>query len=177
MVIEIARELNDANKRKAIERYQRIREKENDGYKKLIQEMNEELDCKYQLDINNKEIINKYRLWEEQEKICLYTGRQINFCDLFNGNKYDFEHTVPASMSFDNELKNLTISDGHYNKQIKHKQIPTQLPNYYEDISIGSVTYTAIQPRLKFMEEKVEKLEEASGRLEVPCKACINQRD
>ncbi|MGI8581257.1 MAG: type II CRISPR RNA-guided endonuclease Cas9 [Chitinophagaceae bacterium] len=159
VVIEIARELNDANKRKAIERYQRIRENENDGYKKLIQEMNEELDCKYQLDINNKEIIDKYRLWEEQEKICLYTGRQINFCDLFNGNKYDFEHTVPASMSFDNELKNLTISDGHYNKQIKHKQIPTQLSNYYDDVSIGGITYTAIQPRLKFMEEKVEKLE------------------
>ena len=38
IVVEIARELNDANMRKAIEKYQRNREKENDYFKEKIKE-------------------------------------------------------------------------------------------------------------------------------------------
>lgn len=156
IVIEIARELNDANRRKAIERWQREREKENDEYRKRIQETLTE--CGVDYDIN-KELLDKYRLWLEQNRHCLYTGKQIGFCEWFNGNLYDFEHTIPASMSFDNELKNLTLADGLYNKQIKGNRLPTELPNYYDDIMIDGKEYTAIKPRLKFMEEKVEALE------------------
>ncbi|RYZ28007.1 MAG: hypothetical protein EOO10_10950 [Chitinophagaceae bacterium] len=156
IVVEIARELNDANRRKAIERWQREREKENDEYRKRIQETLAECGVNYEI---NKELLDKYRLWLEQNRHCLYTGKQIGFCEWFNGNLYDFEHTVPASMSFDNELKNLTLADGLYNKQIKGKRLPTALPNYYEDAVIDGKEYTAIRPRLKFMEEKVAALE------------------
>lgn len=157
IVIEIARELNDANKRKAIEKWQRDREKENETFRKRIQEIAEE--CKLNLDINNKDIIDKYRLWVEQKFTCLYTGKIINYCDLFDGNKFDFEHTIPASISFDNELKNITVTDGLYNKQVKQNKIPTALPNYYENAIINGIEYTAIKPRLDFIFEKVEHLE------------------
>lgn len=156
IVIEIARELNDANRRKAIERWQREREKENEDYRKRIGETLAECGVTYEI---NKELLDKYRLWIEQARHCLYTGKQIGFCEWFNGNLYDFEHTVPASMSFDNELKNLTLADGLYNRQIKGNRLPTQLPNYYEDAVIDGKEYTAIKPRLKFMEEKVEHFE------------------
>ncbi len=157
VVIEIARELNDANRRKAIEKYQRDREKENDGYKKRIEEIAKEYNL--HLDINNKDIIDKYRLWIEQNETCLYTGKIIGCKEIFDGSLYDYEHTIPASMSFDNELKNLTIANGIYNKQIKQNKLPTQLPNYYEDAVINEVTYTAIKPRLEFIEIKVTELE------------------
>lgn len=152
IVVEIARELNDANMRKAIERYQREREKQNDSYKKKIQEVANE--CGLHLDPNNKSILDRYRLWEEQNKMCIYTGQMINCCDLFDGTLYDFEHTIPASMSFDNELKNLTIANSKYNREIKQNKIPSQLPNYTED----NGGYSAIKPRLQFIEDKVEDL-------------------
>lgn len=152
IVVEIARELNDANKRKAIEKWQRDREKENEEYRARIKEIADEY---YPgLDVNDKKIIDKYRLWVEQGKTCLYTGEMINCKDLFDGSKYDFEHTVPASLSFDNELKNLTIANGLYNRQIKGNKLPSQLPNYTED----ALGYTVIYPRLEFMQEKVANL-------------------
>lgn len=146
IVIEIARELNDNNMRAAIRTYQNRREKENEAYAKQIEEINAE--CKTTFDITDKTLLNKIRLWNEQSKICLYTGDTINMCDVLNGNKYDIEHTIPVSMSFDSELKNLTIADTNFNRHIKGKQIPTQLSNYQK-----------IKPRLFFMKDKIEKLE------------------
>lgn len=146
VVIEIARELNDANKRKAVERWNNDREKENEVFKKKILEINEE--CGTSFNENDKALIRKIRLWEEQGKLCLYTGKVITSCDIFDGSKYDIEHTIPASISFDNELKNLTLADTNYNRKEKGKKFPTQLPDYEK-----------IRPRLEFMERKVEHLE------------------
>ena len=142
VVIEIARELNDANKRKAIERWQRDREKENNTYKERIEEINK--DCKTNFDVNDKNLIDKIRLWEEQNRLCLYTGKTIGLCDILDGSKYDFEHSIPASMSFDNELKNLTIADKTYNQQIKGKRLPSECPNYEIETTINGITYPPI---------------------------------
>ncbi|GAB6013168.1 type II CRISPR RNA-guided endonuclease Cas9 [Viscerimonas tarda] len=157
VVIEIARELNDANKRKAIESWNKEREKENESYKKIIREINEECETNY--DENDKILLRKIRLWKEQNLECLYTGKPIKMCDIFNGNNYDIEHTIPASVSFDSELKNLTLANSNYNRNIKKKLFPTQLPNYEDDVIIDDDLYTAIKPRLRHIEEKVEELE------------------
>jgi CRISPR-associated endonuclease Csn1 len=157
IIIEIARELNDANMRKAIERYQREREKENDEFKKKIKEIVDEFNLN--IDVNDKDIVDRYRLWVEQNQMCLYTGKMIGCKELFDGSKYNYEHTIPASISFDNELKNLTIADIYYNMNIKGNRIPYDCPNYIKNETINGVEYTAILPRLKFMEEKVEHLE------------------
>jgi CRISPR-associated endonuclease Csn1 len=157
IVIEIARELNDSNMRKAIEKFQRDREKENDEFKKKIDEINKECNTSYNRE--DKNLIDKIRLWNEQYFQCIYTGKIINSCDLLDGSKYNYEHSVPATLSFDNELKNLTIADIDYNMNIKGNKIPFDCPNYDKDVIINGIEYTAIQPRLKFIEEKVEHLE------------------
>lgn len=142
IVVEIARELNDANRRKAIERWQREREKQNEELKRVIDEVNK--DCQTAYDREDKELLDKVRLWKEQNMRCLYTGKTISLCDLFNGIKYDFEHTVPASMSFDNELKNLTLADTKYNREVKKKRIPFECPNYTEECIYEGTTYSPI---------------------------------
>ena len=147
VVIEIARELNNANKRKAIERWNKEREKENETFKKKILEINKE--CGTNFDENDKILIRKIRLWEEQGKICLYTGKTINSCDVFIGSKYDIEHTIPASISFDSELKNLTLADTDYNRNVKKKKFPTQLPNYNMQLIING---TMCSPIVQTME-------------------------
>lgn len=147
VIVEIARELNDANKRKAIERWNNEREKENESFKNIIREINKESKTNY--DENDKTLLRKIRLWQEQNKMCLYTGKMIAACDVFNGALYDLEHTIPVSISFDSELKNLTLADSNFNRNVKGKLFPTQLQNYDE-----------IKPRLQFIEDKVDHLED-----------------
>ncbi|MRI63588.1 hypothetical protein EDM00_06230 [Ornithobacterium rhinotracheale] len=145
IIVEIARELNTANMRKAYETWQRKREKENEGFKKIIEEINTETKSNY--DINDSKLIRRIRLWEEQGRICLYTGNVIQMTEILDGSKYDFEHTIPASISFDSELSNLTLADKHFNNHIKGKKYPTQLSNYDE-----------IKERISFMKDKIKKL-------------------
>lgn len=147
IVVEIARELNNANYRKALEKWQNEREKENESYKKRIEEINKE--SKTSFDVNNKSLIRKIRLWEEQDRKCLYTGEVINMCDVLNGEYYDIEHTIPASISFDSELKNLSLANKDFNNRIKGKKYPAQLNNYDDASTFNG---KRIEPILKNIE-------------------------
>jgi CRISPR-associated endonuclease Csn1 len=78
---------------------------------------------------------------------------------VLDGSKYDFEHTVPASMSFDNELKNLTISDKTYNQQIKGKKLPSECPNYETDFNLNGLIYPPIIDSLQTIFGRIDKEE------------------
>lgn len=181
VVVEIARELNDANKRWAIQTYQKYREEENKEFAKAILGVaKEKFPNLNENDADNidkvrlwweqlengeeiykevkalKEDVQKYRLWKEQECMCLYTGKMISLVDLFEPGKVDFEHTLYLSKSFDNSLSNLTVCDATYNRSVKGDKIPTELGNYSEEWN----GYTAIEPRLKKWKLKVESLKE-----------------
>ncbi|HEX7870673.1 MAG TPA: HNH endonuclease domain-containing protein, partial [Chryseobacterium sp.] len=165
VVVEIARELNDKNKRKAIGIWQKEREKENEVYKKELETYRETFPNVKLIDENT--LIRKIRLWHEQNKICLYTGKPISFADLIIGNKYDFEHTIPASISFDNELKNLTISDSTYNRVHKKKLFPTQLPNYEFEQNLDGNKHNPIIRNIEFIfGERTVEHKEIKGKTE-----------
>lgn len=132
--IEFARELNDKNRRKAIEEFQREREKENREYAEKIKE--------YFLAETGKETepserdILKYRLWEEQEHVCIYTGKQIGLADFLGSNaSFDIEHTVPRSRNGESDMSNLTLCSSRFNREIKRTKMPSELGNYDEIIS------------------------------------------
>ena len=112
----------------------------------------------YPNDKKVAKLIEKYRLWLEQGCRCLYTGKVISLSELFGGNAFDVEHTIPRSLSFDNSQANLTICDAYYNRSIKKQLLPTELPNYSETVVLNGTEYSAIEPRLKRWKEKVEKL-------------------
>ncbi len=153
VIVEMARELNDANRRKSIERYQRERETENADFGKRIVEHLKE--CGLPIPEDLSESIIRYRLWDEQNHKCFYTGREINICDLFNENSIDIEHTIPRSLSFDDRLENKTVAYKYYNNEIKSQLIPSQLPNYEED----ALGYSAIKPWLDIWVKKVNDYE------------------
>ncbi len=120
--IEFARELNDANKRSAERHHQNAREAEN---KKFAEEIAKVIGKK-----PTKEEVKKYRMWEEQNHICLYTGNTISLTDLFGSNKYDIEHTIPRSVGGDSTDMNLTVCDSEYNREVKRAQLPSQMANH-----------------------------------------------
>lgn len=66
IVIEIARELNDSNKRWAIEKYQRDREVENRSFAAAIAELLKEPGFKGFADSYSDSDIDKFRTWTEQ---------------------------------------------------------------------------------------------------------------
>ncbi len=187
IVVEMARELNDTNKRWAIQNYQRRREEENIEFAKAILgvakdkypglnendadnidkvrlwwEQLEDGEEVYKQIKALKEDVQKYRLWKEQQCQCIYTGKFISLTDLFDGTRTQFAHTFQRSESFDNSLANLTVSDAYYNVNIQRNRIPTQLENYKVDWKdpVSGNTYTAIEPRIMKWIEKRDSLQE-----------------
>ena len=129
--IEFARGLNDANRRKAIEQYQRERETENRKYAEEI--------CRQYAAETGREItpsedeLLKYRLWEEQQHVCPYTGRQIRISDFIGTNPdFDIEHTLPRAKGGDDSQMNKTLCERQFNREIKRAKLPTELSNHAE---------------------------------------------
>lgn len=125
--IEFARELNDANRRKAIELYQRERMKQREEYKKMIQEH-----LGAGAEVSETDIL-KYQLWMEQDRQCIYTGEGIGLEDFLGDNpKYDIEHTIPRSKGGDSTQANLTLCSNRFNRDIKRTFLPSELSNHDE---------------------------------------------
>ena len=141
--IEFARELNDANKRRAIAKFAKDNQKKNDeARKKIIDKMGEGYNVK-------DDDILKCILWEEQGHICLYTGRQIAIPDFVGtSQKFDIEHTIPRSVDGDSTRMNLTLCDSRFNREIKKTKLPAELPNHDE-----------IMARINDWREKYESLD------------------
>ena len=156
--IELGRELNDANMRAAIRRQNKLNESERAKAKAALKEQG----------INNasETDIDKYILWDEQHKKCLYTGKQIGFCDIFGpDSKYDIEHTIPRSRGGDSTMENLTLCDSRFNRDVKKTRLPSELANADE-----------VMQRVAFMKEKADDLQKQI-RVESKGKCNITKND
>lgn len=122
--IEFSRDLNDANRRAAIQSWQRENEKDREKCRKEIE--------RYIANPTDTDIL-KYQLWEEQNHKCLYTGEEIRITDFLGANpKYDIEHTIPQSAGGDSTKMNLTLCSNRYNRDVKKTKLPSQLAGHEE---------------------------------------------
>ena len=163
--IEYARELNDSNKRQAIARWNKEREKARAGYAADI--------VKLYKDETGKDIVPtdvdilKFQLWEEQGHVCLYTGEQIGLADFIGPNpKYDIEHTVPRSVGGDSTLENMTLCSSRFNRDVKKAQLPSGLSNHDE-----------IMARLDKWKEKIEELRKAADKVRTHSSMARDMKD
>ena len=98
--VELARDLKiSKSKRNEIRREQKRLERENDRVKA-------ELDYIGQRPTHDT--ILKYKLWEECNKTCPYTGRNIEVNQLFSG-EVQIEHIFPWSRSLNDSFMNKTL--------------------------------------------------------------------
>ncbi|MCO5234620.1 MAG: hypothetical protein M9933_00010 [Chitinophagaceae bacterium] len=180
VVIEVARELNDNNKRIAIERYQRERETKRGKYREFLKEFNQ----KENRNINVEESIPAFELWTEQifEEIEDENGKKINKntailkekeainrYELWTEQKgqcmytgkmisisklfsadIDIMHTIPRWLLPDNTMANKTVGFKMYNKDLQGKKLPTQCANYDKEVEGWG---TSITDRLGKWEE------------------------
>lgn len=129
--IEYARELNDANKRKAISDWNKGRERRRKTYAEEIKKLYQEA-CGLTIEPTETDIL-KFELWEEQSHICIYTGRTIGIVDFLGENpQFDIEHTIPQSVGGDSSMMNLTLCESKFNRIDKGAKIPTELANHEE---------------------------------------------
>lgn len=157
--IEFARELNDANRRKAIQEWQR----EQDKNRKNCEDEIKKLGIQNPSDTD----ILKYQLWEEQNHKCLYTGEEIRITDFLGENpKYDIEHTIPRSAGGDSTKMNLTLCSSRYNREIKKTKLPVELANHEE-----------ILERIKEWKEKCEDLGKRIRRISTRGVASKEEKD
>lgn len=126
--IEFARGLNDANKRKAIQDYQRNLENQRQKDRQEIIEFFKSEGIEYEpTDMD----LLKYRLYEEQNHRCIYTDKQISpRMFLGSATEFDIEHTIPRSRGGDDSQMNKTLCDSRFNRDIKKAKIPAELESH-----------------------------------------------
>lgn len=113
--IELAREMaKNFKDRGSLEKEMTDRFNQNEKIKKRIQELGKQTPT-------GQDII-KYRLWEEQQGVCLYSGNKIPIEELFKPG-YDIDHILPYSITFDDSLRNKVLVTSQENRQ-KGNRIP-----------------------------------------------------
>jgi len=150
--IEMARDLNTANQRAAIYRYQRELERQRAKYRTEMEEAGYH---------PTESDVLKYQLWEEQHHKCLYTNANIALSQFLGDNPvFDIEHTIPRSKRLDNSQANLTLCDSDFNRRVKRNRLPSELPDA-EDIQAQAKALW--EPEIAQLESLVEK-RKATGR-------------
>jgi len=132
--VELARELKlPAKKRRQIQLENRKREKNNQEICARLVEMGVH---------PSSEALLRYKLWEECNHKCPYTGKEISFAALFSANpEFQIEHIIPRNRSLDNSFMNKTLCHVEANKR-KRDKTP------YEAFH-GTAQYDEILQRIK----------------------------
>lgn len=113
--IELARELaKNFKERTEIDKKNLERQALNEKVKEKIMELGK-------TNVTGQDII-KYRLWEEQDGVCVYSGRRITPDELFT-ELVDVDHIVPYSISFDDSFNNKVLVLASENR-MKGNRVP-----------------------------------------------------
>lgn len=116
VVIELAREISkNFQDRNRIKKSQEENMKVNENALRFVKE--------YKKNPTGQDIV-KYKLWQEQQNICLYSGKNIPIEDLFT-EAVDVDHIIPYSMCFDDSYNNKVLVLASENRQ-KGNRIPYQ---------------------------------------------------
>lgn len=107
--IELAREMSkNFTERSNLEKDMKKRQEENERAKKTIQEQGK-------ANPTGQDIL-KYRLWNDQGGVCLYSGKKIPMEELFEPG-YDIDHILPYSITFDDSYRNKVLVTSQENRQ------------------------------------------------------------
>lgn len=197
LVVETAKNFNDANMRYAIKTYDDMRKIEKEELEKIVSSILENYNdndirrarLAYEQSLGNgqksyeyddlssrdlinkngtddtennedkdnngykKKIVERYKLWKEQNFRCIYTGKIITLKDVLTGDNVDIEHTLPLSRSMDDSDKNKTLCDAHFNRHIKQNKLPSELSEEYEKYKENIKPW---EERVKFLQGRVQ---------------------
>lgn len=134
IVIEMARENNEEDAKKDYVKRQKANEDEkNAAMEKAAHQYNGKKELPDNVFHGHKELATKIRLWHQQGEKCLYTGKNIPISDLIhNQYKYEIDHILPLSLSFDDSLANKVLVLATANQE-KGQRTPFQALDSMDD--------------------------------------------
>ena len=134
IVIEMARETNEEDAKKDYVKRQKANEDEkNVAMEKAAHQYNGKKELPDNVFHGHKELATKIRLWHQQGEKCLYTGKNIPIADLIeNQYKYEIDHILPLSLSFDDSLANKVLVLATANQE-KGQRTPFQALDAMDD--------------------------------------------
>ena len=134
IVIEMARENNEEEaKKEYIKRQKANIEEKNAAMEKAAFQYNGKKELPDNVFHGHKELATKIRLWHQQGEKCLYTGKNIPISDLIqNQYKYEIDHILPLSLSFDDSLSNKVLVLATANQE-KGQRTPFQALDSMDD--------------------------------------------
>lgn len=107
--VELARELKQSREeRETATKSISKNQKENEDIAKRIME--------YEFTPTRSRI-QKYKMWEETEHVCIYCGRTVGVKDFLSGAGVEVEHIIPRSVLFDDSFSNKVCSCRECNKE------------------------------------------------------------
>lgn len=117
--IELAREMS-----KSFRDRKRIEKEQNDNAAQNQRIYDEIKDTFHVAQPSGQDIV-KYKLWQEQDCKCVYTGQPIKAENLFVPGYYEVDHIIPYSISFDDSYTNKVLVLTKANRD-KGNRIPMQ---------------------------------------------------
>ena len=113
--VELSREMSKSFlERKKAETAMELRHKENVKFCEEIKKLG--------INSPNGEDITRYRLWKDQNGICLYSGEKIPARTMFS-KEYEIDHIIPYSISLDDRYQNKVLVKAKEN-QTKGNRLP-----------------------------------------------------
>lgn len=108
--VELARELKqNREERESATKAMNSNQRENDDIAKRIQD-------EYGL-YPTRSRIQKYKMWDESEHVCMYCGTTVNVNEFLHGFGVEVEHIIPRSVLFDDSFSNKVCSCRKCNKE------------------------------------------------------------
>lgn len=134
IVIEMARLTNEEDAKKDyIKRQKANLDEKNAAMEKAAFQYNGKKELPDSIFHGHKELATKIRLWHQQGEKCLYTGKNIPISDLIqNQYKYEIDHILPLSLSFDDSLSNKVLVLATANQE-KGQRTPFQALDRMDD--------------------------------------------
>lgn len=127
--IELAREMS-----KSFKDRKRIEKEQNDNAAQNQRIYDEIKDTFHVAQPSGQDIV-KYKLWQEQDCKCVYTGQPIKAENLFVPGYYEVDHIIPYSISFDDSYTNKVLVLTKANRD-KGNRIPMQYVANKEEYEI-----------------------------------------
>lgn len=143
--VELARELKQSKDQRAKATIDiASRERENTKISKILEENGIR---------SSRRNIQKYRLWEETGKRCIYCGRVLSLNEYFDSGEGEIEHIIPRSLFFDDSISNKACSCRNCNKA------KSQMTAYDYMMSKGELEFNQYLSRVDqlYKDKKISK--------------------
>ncbi|MBS0210681.1 MAG: type II CRISPR RNA-guided endonuclease Cas9 [Planctomycetes bacterium] len=149
--IELAREVKgNSIERARYTRDTRERARERDRVAEILTEFGEK---------PTRSKIDLYRLWEEQDRCCVYSGRVISEKQLLGG-EVNVDHILPYSRTLDDSLANKVVCFRSENdakgNQTPHEWLVAKHPDRYEEL-LQRVARLAFNKRARFSQKSCQQ--------------------